>query len=415
MRWGRVVAVVGVLAVLGAGGAWFASDALFLKDVRAAETALREGRLREASDLAERLRTGHPDRPDGYVIGAYAARAQRDRPAAADLLQQAYNVEPSGFPMLSEYVDHRLRGPEDARKGYDALAFLDQHLASFPGDVQQVARARLVACAYLLGLDGLDADKRDTVKATAERALSEFTAAKTTSEHYDRAQALVLLGRRDEATVAARAGFEAGTDPYQAAVLGWSMVVMELHGGYDKKAWEDLLKVKERLWSWEGAHFGMSKPLVEAIRLTAKVRFGRSFAPPAGRDGLAARLEAEGVKVSREDTQLTQGLDELLTLIEKGNHGRVPPLVDKLLILVAKDRGSQLENQLVRPNLEAMLDVAKGDALVHTDEFDKARDTYRIAQLLFYDDRWFDIKITSVETARPDFDPADLPRGGAPE
>ena len=135
-------------------------------------------------------------------------------------------------------------------------------------------------------------------------------------------------------------------------------------------------------------------------------------------DHITERMQTHAV---RKLSRLSRYGDRLLRIEIVADHAHKNPEVEIIAHqrrgapLVAKDRGSQLENQLVRPNLEAMLDVAKGDALVHTDEFDKARDTYRIAQLLFYDDRWFDIKITSVEKARQDFDPADLPRGGAPE
>ena len=225
------------------------------------------------------------------------------------------------------------------------------------------------------------------------------------------------LGRLDDAVVEARAGFDADTDRYQAAILGWSMVVIELHHGKDEAAWNDLQLVKEKLWNWPGAHFGMSKPLVESLRLTARVRFGRDFPAPKGRSELAAALEAEGVKVSREDVALQKQLDTLLSQIPARQIQRIPPTVDAALVLVAKDRGSQLENQLVRPEMEAMLHVAKADALVKAQELDKARETYRIAQLLFYDDPWFEVKHNSVTTAEKGFDPVDLPRGerGEPE
>lgn len=401
-KWVRGVLVVLVLA---GGGAWGWSTWAERSRVELAnkgQTLLDEGHLREAAGVADMLQREWPDRLDGYILGAYTLRAIHDRPATSEVLQRGYDASPRSFPMLAEYVDHRMRGPDDPQKGYDALAFLASHEALYPEDVRLVARARLVACAYLLGQEGLpEADKQKATKI-ADEALVAFRidGQGTTSEHYDRAQVLIALGRTEEAIAEGRKGIAADTDRWQALVMWWALVIMGLHYGDDERAWNDLVALNESLATWPGTHFGMGKPLVEFVQLTARVRFGRALLPPPDYTERLERLEIEGVKSQYGDADTRDRLTRLFAAMSAKDNPTAFMMISDLLTLVARDRGCEMENQLIRPNTEAMLFVLQGDLYLGEGRLDESQAAYERAELLFSSNPWFRARAAAVERRR---------------
>jgi hypothetical protein len=397
----KLLIAVSVLLLAIAGGVWgygqwqLQQRASMLAD---GQLHLAEGKLREARDLAEQLRIRWPAELDGYILGAWTLRALHDRPATAELLQQAYDLAPADFPMLAELVDHRMRGPDDPQKGYDSLDFLKRHLDTHPADGNIVAQAQLVAYAYLLGQETLTQEQRDLAKIEAEKALSAFKIAGkgTTGQHYDRAQVLLALGQRDSSIAAARSGISAATDQWQSLVMLWALTTLELHVGRDDLAWGDMKALQSSLENWPGTHFGMGKPLVEFLQLTARVRFGKKIEAPADYEARLARLQEEGVRLQYGDDETRDRMRKLLAALDAGDGVVAYRLTEDLLALISRDRGCEMENQVIRPNTEAMLYVVQGDLLVSDGQFENGEKRYWRARSMFPKNAWFDQKISEA-------------------
>ena len=151
----RALVALVLVVLLGVGGffgwrAW--QDGQRAAAYTEVRTLVAEGHLKDAKAKAENLRAEHPDDLEAYVVSALALRALHDRPGGQEVLDAGYALAPAGFPLLSELVDHRLRGPDDPRKGWNLLTFLDEHLAAHPEDANLVAEGRLVALAKLEGV-----------------------------------------------------------------------------------------------------------------------------------------------------------------------------------------------------------------------------------------------------------------------
>jgi tetratricopeptide (TPR) repeat protein len=399
--------ILGALALIGAGG----GAAVYLGRNRArdqlletGQALLAEGKLREARGIATVLMADYPDFLDGYLLAAWTLRALHDRPGTADVLGKAYNLAPRGFPMLPEYVDHRMRGADDPTKGFDALAFLDSHARYFPEDANLVAQSRLVVYAYLLGQESLEGPQRQEMTEKAEDALKVFQidGVGTTGQHYDRAQALLALGRFDESVAAGRAGIAANTDKWQSLVMHWAIATSLLHRGQDEQAWSEIQSLLSSLGSWSGTHFGMGKPLVEFVRLTSAIRFGQRLDPPADYAARLDRLTLEGVKLQYGDDETRALIADLLSALEHQDTPRGLRLVEDLLKVVARDRGCEMENQIIRPNTECMLYVARGNLYMQVREYALAESAYRVALALFPEDAWLDLKVGSAQLAVPE-------------
>ncbi len=410
--------VGGITAGAGIGGyfGWTVHD----RDSRLETTwsLLREGRLREANGVAESLRNDYPLHLDSYIVSAWVLRGMHDRPATSDVLRQGYDLAPQGFPMLAEHVDHLLRGPDDPKKGFDTLDFLDQHLARFPSDANEVARGRLVALAYLLGQTSLPEGRLSEVRAQAEAALAAFQIAGvgTTGQHYDRAQTLLALGQFDASIAAGKAGIEAGTDKWQSLVMRWAIATSMLHRGEDEAAWHEMLQIEREIADWPGTHFGMGKPLLELVQLTAGVRFGRKVPAPDGYAERQARLDEEGVRLQYGDEESRVLIAELLTAMTQRDSPRGLERVDDLLAITERDRGCEMENQIIRPNTRAMLLAARGDLQMGRGDMDAAIAAYEESAQIFPEDIWLTTKVHTAKMAKlgEDFNPGNRPRSRAP-
>lgn len=390
MRWLAAVLTVVILAVGGFFGwkAWeVRQEAAAVAEVR---TLVAEGHLKDAKARAEALRAEHPDSLDAYVVSALALRALHDRPGGQEVLDAAYERSPAGFPLLPELVDHRLRGPDDPRKGWKLLEFLDGHLAAHPEDTNLVAEGRLVALAYLLGQKNLPGDQLPRVRELTETALSSFTieGQGTTTQHYDRAQALLALGRKEESVATGRAGIAAGTDVWEGLVMGWAIAVLAVHEAPEEQAWAEIEAVRSRIASWEGTHFGMGKPLLEFMKLTAAIRYDREVETPPGYEGRQARLDAEGVRLQVGDEETRGRVIQLLEARKRRDADGVLRAAEDVLSIVARDRGCEMENQIIRPNTRAMLLAARGEALGWKGDLEGAATAWEEAAGLFPQDAW---------------------------
>jgi len=384
------LALIGVLAVgYGVFGVGTATGRL---DARLAEgeQLLAEGALRDADLVADAVIAGWPDRPEGLLLGARVNTALHHRPETQRLMEAAYSLAPSGFPRLPLYVDLKLRGPDQPEKGMEALAFLDAHLARYPADADAVTEARLVVYAYLLGQTALPEARRSALRVQAEAALGDFrpTGPDATERRYNEAQIRLALGDLEAALGAARAGIAADTDRWTALVLHWALATALLHHGRAEAAWEEMEAIHTTLAAWPGTHFGMGKPLVELMQLTAQVRFGRTLAAPDDYEARLARLADEGVRLQEGDPDTRRLLRELLAALPAGEEAKASANVDDLLLLVARDHGCEMENQLIRPHTRAMLLVSRGDVRTRAGDETGARAAYAEAAALFPEDAW---------------------------
>lgn len=370
-----------------------------------AEGLLQEGDLVEASEAGDALVAADPTRLDGYLLAARVQRALHDRGATERLLDEAYTLAPAGFGPLPLLIDHRLRGPDDPQKALDALVFLDAHLAAYPSDANLVSEGRLVALAYLLGQATITEAQRASYRSQAAAALISFRidGVGTTEQHYDRAQVLLALGDLDGAITAGRAGIAAGTDKWVALVMRWAITTALLHRGEEAAAWSEMEAISADLATWPGTHFGMGKPLVELMQLTASVRYGRTLAPPDEHAARLARIEAEGVRLQHGDAETRALVTKLLAARASGDTAGALAHTTDLLGIVGRDRGCEMENQLIRPHTEAMVRVASGDVLAATGDAAGARAAYAAAAALFPGDAWLAAKVgPPVDVAPPD-------------
>ncbi|MES2644835.1 MAG: hypothetical protein V4850_35435 [Myxococcota bacterium] len=393
-----------VLALAAVGyGVWNAQGPAPRVDGTAeGERLLQAGELRDAAEAGDAIVKGEPTL-DGYLFAARVQRALHDRAATERLLGEAYTLAPERFPSLALLVDHRLRGPDDAAKAIDALVFLDGHIARYPQDHNAVEEARLVAFAYLLGQTKLSDAARAEYRGRAQASLAAFRFAGvgTTEQHYNRAQVLVALGDVDGGLAAGRAGIAAGTDKWVALVLHWALATALLHRGEADAAWAEMEAIQADLATWPGTHFGMGKPLVELMQLTAAVRFGRTLAPPADYAARLTRLEDEGVRLQHGDAETRDLVTALLAARATGDTPGALARTDDLLAILGRDRGCEMENQLIRPHTRAMVLVARGELLAGSGDAAGANAAYTEAAALFPADAWLAAKVSATAALTP--------------
>jgi tetratricopeptide (TPR) repeat protein len=388
--------ILGALALLGAlavgyGALGFGNPAGNL-DARLAEgeRLLAEGALMEAEAVADAVAEGWPERAEGHLLGVRVYTALHHRRQAEQRMEAAYARAPSGFPRLPLYMELKLQGADQLRKGTDALAFLDGHLARFPSDVDAVNEGRLVVYAYMLGQATLPEVQRAALRVQAEAALQAFrvTGPDTTERRYNEAQVRLALGDLDGAIAAGRAGIAADTDRWTGLVLHWAIATALLHHGRADEAWAEMEAIQSALATWPGTHFGMGKPLVELMQLTTQVRYGRTLAAPAEYEARLARLEVERVRLQDGDPDTRRLIRELLVALPAGDEAKARADVDDLLLLVERDHGCEMENQLIRPHARAMLLVTRGDVLTRAGDAAGAQAAYAQAAALFPQDAW---------------------------
>ncbi len=349
---------------------------------------LAAGELEPARAAAEALVAASPGSLDALLLQASVLRALHDRPGGQTALEAAYAIAPAGFPALANLVDHKLRGPDDPAKGRAQLAFLDTHLAAHPADTREVAEARLVALSYLLGQATLPPEDRPALVELAERSLAAFPDATTTDGHYNRAQTLLALGRVEESVAAARAGIAVDDDRWEGLVMGWSVALLALHAGDDAAARAAFADVRAHVEGWTGTHFGMGKPLVELYQLTAAVWWGETLPAPADYEARLARLKDSGARLQVGDPESRELLRTILAARAAKDAAAVRTAADDLLGLVARDRGCEMENQVIRPHTRALALVAKADALAQLGDTAGAEAAMSAARKLFPQDPW---------------------------
>ncbi len=332
--------------------------------------AIAEGRLREAADLATRLRETHPERLDGWLLGAKALRARRDRRGVLTLLQEAYARQPAGFPALRELVDHTLAGPESAARGREAQALLAAHRAAHPGDADRVTVASLMVTAYLLGQSDLDAASRAQLTQDAEALLAATASTSGAAYpyvHADRADVLVGLGRLAEALPEAQAAATDAPEVWTVYTQRWGAVCILFHLGRDAEARAALAALAADVRAWEGLHFGMTKPLWSWIRLTAWLRTGERLPDLPREATIDARALSEGIQPQYGDAEVRAGVGRVLAA-EDAALPSVAADVDALIGVLARDRGCEMENRVIRPHARALLHVLR--ARIHAQEGD---------------------------------------------
>ena len=349
---------------------------------------LAAGELRAARTAADVLAEAQPGALAPRLLQAHTLRYLHDRGGSQTALEAGYRIAPAGFPALASYVDHQLRGPNDPKKGLAQLAFLDTHLAAHPGDARLVAEARLVVTAYLLWQKALTPADRATTVQIAEASLLTFTDATTTDGQYNRAQALLGLGRVDEAVAAARAGIAIDDDRWEGLVMGWAVALLALHAGDDAGARAAVTELRGRIESWEGTHFGMGKPLVELVQLTSALWWGETPPAPADYEDRIARLARDGARLQVGDAETRELLRKIMSAREAKDAKTVLAAADDVLAVVARDGGCEMENQVIRPHTEVLALVVRADALAALGDAPAAEESLVRARALFPASAW---------------------------
>jgi tetratricopeptide (TPR) repeat protein len=314
--------------------------------------------------------------------------------------------------MLAERAELRLRGPSDPKRGFDELAAIESHLALFPDDRDVAAPARLATLAWILAQPSLSGEQREITLKSAEKALDAPIPA-TAGTHYlhDRSQLLLVVGRREEAIAAARAGYAKNDDTWRALLLRWSVASAYMHDKRDEQGYRLLAEVHAALLAWEGAHYGMGMPMLEFVELTAQIRFGQRLSAP-GRDERLALLEREGVMIPREVVEIRTLIGELRDAIRSKNGNGARERAEALLAKVRPGDGTPLENELILPSVIAVIRVCLGDIMAQEGDYSSANRHYRAAMIDWPDDLWIDAKLGGlfVKSSGEDFDPVMLPR-----
>ena len=182
---------------------------------------------------------------------------------------------------------------------------------------------------------------------------------------------------------------------------GWAIAVVAIHEQPEDAAWAELQSVHQRLADWNGTHFGMGKPLLEFMKLTAAIRYGREVETPPGYPDRQKRLDAEGVRLQVGDEETRGRIIQLLEARTRHDAPAVLRAADDVLAIVARDRGCEMENQIIRPNTRAMLLAAKGEALAWTGDLGGAANAWESSASLFPRDAWLQEKATAARAAVP--------------
>lgn len=384
----HVLPLLLVLALALSGcGLWKArEDARIRERVEAIHAAARAREPDRALALCEALQQDHPNRIEGWLAAGRIHHDLWQNPEAGKAFEAAYKLDPADFPALPELaLVLALAGmPRE-----QIVRLLATHRREYP-HTPGLAEAQVLALGEALNGYIADADRRKRYEERLAALVERFRSSPrtTSAQLYHESEALMLLGRWDEAREAMRNGIEADTDRWHRLIMQMTLAYLLLHDGEQEQAFRLIREYVKLYASWEPFHFSQRMPMTEFLQVTWRARTGEPLPIP---DQVATRREAArkaGVQVQFgvEDTLTT--LQTVIRTLDEDDPDATLSAISDAVTLLVRDRGCVSETRVVKPAVVSSLMVIEGDIHQQHDRPQEASAAYHRALSTFPRDPW---------------------------